>query len=616
MISTMLDIRARADSIWDLGPEDECVWEWGERVLTLERAETESPGPYSTRSTPYVREWLECFRDGSVNDVTIMTGSQVSKTLTLMAGMMWTVDNDPGSILWVFPNEHLARSFSESRWLPIVRAGLPMYVPDDSDRLKLLEQYLGASVVTFVGSNSPANLASRPKRIVIQDEVDKFPQAGEREASAVDLADQRTKSFAMPLRVKTSTPTTESGPIWQEFLKGDQRQFWVPCHHCGEFITLEWEQVEWDAGAKVDGGWDLDRVRGSAVYKCQRCGGDIGDGEKSKAVRGGEWLASVRAAAPGHRSYHLPSWYAPWPSSTWGALAVKFLQCKQTWDLKGWDNGVRGLPSRQDGERMEWEVLAARREAFDARIPERVLVLTCGVDVQDDRLEAEIVGWGAGEESWSVEYAVFHGDPARPYLWRDLDNWLLDRDRGRAVDCTCVDSGGHYTSEVYAFCKPRLGRRVYAVRGAPATGKPLVSRPSRSNKGKVPLFSIGTDTAKGLIYARFQIAEYGPGYCHFPSDRDDEFFQQLCAEELRTRYVRGYERREWFLTRRRNEALDCRVYATAALNILPATTLGARELARKRADEPDKETEEKTIQRAHPKGRGRGVRGKSWMSRW
>jgi phage terminase large subunit GpA-like protein len=193
--------------------------------------------------------------------------------------------------------------------------------------------------------------------------------------------------------------------------------------------------------------------------------------------------------------------------------------------------------------------------------------------VQDDRLEVEIVGWGRDEESWSIDYRTIYGDPSSPAVWSDLDSILAQRferedERELMVRAACIDSGGHHTSSVYNYVRPREGKRFFAIKGVGGEGKPLVGKPTRNNIGKIRLFPVGVDSAKDLLFSRMRIKEVGPGYMHFPLSRSDEYFRQLTAEKLVTRYHKGFARREWVKTRPRNEALDVRVYAMAALGIL------------------------------------------------
>ena len=202
-----------------------------------------------------------------------------------------------------------------------------------------------------------------------------------------------------------------------------------------------------------------------------------------------------------------------------------------------------------------------------------MLLLTAGVDVQDDRIEYEVIGWGRGEESWSIEYGTLYGDPSTTELWARLDG-VLQKTRSHPISgemvvrASCVDSGGHYTQQVYNYCRLRAGKRVFAVKGIGGEGKPIVGRPTKNNIGKINLFPIGVDTAKELVYSRLKMTEEGEGYCHFPLDRGEEYFRMLTAERKVTRYFKGRPRQEWMKIRNRNEALDCRVYGLAALGIL------------------------------------------------
>jgi len=240
--------------------------------------------------------------------------------------------------------------------------------------------------------------------------------------------------------------------------------------------------------------------------------------------------------------------------------------------LKTFVNTFLGETWEERGDQVDDYAISKRKESYPA-MPEEVVLLTAGVDVQDDRLEVEIVGWGAGEESWQIDYHIIYGDPSAPRLWAQLDEILLktyDHPTGEdmIIRATCVDSGGHHTRAVYNYAKTRAGHRVFAIKGVGGEGKPIIGRASRNNVGKVPLYAVGVDTAKELHYSRLRIEEPGPGYCHFQAKRDDEYFRQLTAEKMVTTYHKGYPKRAWVKTRTRNEALDVRVYAIAAFHIL------------------------------------------------
>lgn len=343
-------------------PSDEKASDWCERCVIIPPPQTQSPGKLSFSGREYCRESVDDFGDWSISDQVLCWGSQTAKTTHIQAGAAYIVANHPTGLLWVMPSIDLARSFSETRWIPIIENSpeLAKMKPTGSARFafKKLQQQLGGSIINFVGSNSAANLASRPAQVVILDEVDKFNEGGSKEADAVNLAEQRTKSFANPKRVKTSTPTVSSGLIWVEFMKGDQRRYFVPCPHCSKQIVLAWSEtftilpetgkeayVRWDKEAKrKNGAWDLDRVERSARFVCPHCAADINDAAKTVMNRNGLWVPTAKGK-PGFVSRHLPSLYAATPETSCGKLAVKFLQARESLlGLRGFINGDLAEP--------------------------------------------------------------------------------------------------------------------------------------------------------------------------------------------------------------------------------------------------------------------------------
>lgn len=344
------------------------VVEWAEANLTLTQRQTEHPGPFTTSLRPYVREPMECWRDPGVSEVTLCWGAQTSKTTTVMAGLAWSIVNAGSPTLFMMPNDKLGKSFVKTRWNPFVGDCPPLadLASTIRGRITLAEQIFdGGGTVAFVGSNSPSNLASRPVRVLVADEVDKFAPATSREADALYLAELRLKAYSSSKAFLTSTPTTTAGPIWERFIRGDQRYYFIPCPHCREGIRLEWKQVKWDQEAKAKEGWDLRRVRSSARYECQKCGQSITDGQKITALRSGEWRPTNPNALPGVRSYHLSSLYSPDRKCTWGAMAVAFVEANQSIaGLQGFINGYLAEPwESQDGFSERSEIILRGEEA-------------------------------------------------------------------------------------------------------------------------------------------------------------------------------------------------------------------------------------------------------------
>lgn len=494
-----------------------------------------------------------------------MTSAQIGKTEILNNIVGYYVSQDPSPILVVQPTLDMAQTWSKDRLAPMLRDTpiLQNLVKDprarDSGNTTLHKIFPGGHI-TACGANSPSSLASRPIRVVLCDEVDRYPVSAGSEGDPVSLARKRSATFWNRKIGMFSTPTNKGmSRIEKAFDESDKREFFVSCTHCGHEQTLKWAQVRWDEGKPE-----------SAKYCCEECGTLWDDADRVRAIRAGKWIAKE----PGKRvaGFRLSGLYSPWtPLET---AVVEFLEAKkQPATLRVFVNTYLGETWEEQGEQVDDYQIAERREEFGETLDQRIVLLTAGVDVQDDRLEVEVVGWGVDEESWSVDYRTIYGDPSAPAVWQDLDtalNQQFEREDGKLmiVRSACVDSGGHHTNSVYAYCRPREGKRIFAIKGVGGEGKPIVGRPSTNNIRKAKLFPVGVDTAKELLYSRLKITEPGPGYCHFPTSRSDEYFRQLTAEKQVTKYHKGFARREFVKVRPRNEALDVRVYSMAALAIL------------------------------------------------
>jgi len=509
---------------------------------------------------------MDALNEPNVREVVAMTSAQVGKTEILNNVIAYHISQDPSPILVVQPTLDLAQTWSKDRLAPMLRDTpvLQGLVKDprarDSGNTTLHKVFPGGHI-TACGANSPSSLASRPIRVVLCDEVDRYPVSAGSEGDPISLAKKRAATFWNRKIMLVSTPTNKGASrIETAYEESDQRVFFVPCPHCEASQQLKWSNVKWDEDKPE-----------TARYVCNDCGVEWSEPDRLRAIRNGKWKATNEFK--GVAGFHLSTLYSPWTPLADGVR--DFLEAKkQPATLRVWVNTYLGESWEEQGEAVDDYELSQRREDWDA-LPREVLLLTAGVDVQDDRLEVEVVGWGLDEESWSIHYQTIYGDPSSPKVWDDLDvvlarKWEHESGSEMIATATCVDSGGHHTQSVYKYCKAREGRRVFAIKGVGGDGRPLVGRPSKNNIGKVNLFPIGVDTAKHLLFSRFRINEPGAGYCHFPSDRDDEYFKQLTAEKIATRYHKGFARREFVKVRPRNEALDVRVYAMAALTLLNA----------------------------------------------
>jgi phage terminase large subunit GpA-like protein len=400
-----------------------------------------------------------------------------------------------------------------------------------------------------------------------------------------------------------STPTNkDASRIEEAFEASDMRFYQVPCKHCGHMQKLKWANVRW-----------VDSDPETAGYMCEHCSVVWSDSDRRWGIRNGQWIADNPFA--GIAGFSISGLYSPWTPLADGVRDFLAMR-KNPEQLRVWTNTYLGETWEDQGETIDDYSLAERREAYGDGIPEEVIFLTCGVDVQDDRLEMSIIGWGRDDESWVIDHQVLYGDPSTPQLWTSLDTrlfttYLTNDGRQLPIRATCVDSGGHFTNTVYSYAKKNYARRVFAIKGVGGEGKAIAGRPSKNNIGKCLLFPIGVDTVKDLLFARMRIKDEGPGYIHFHDDLNDEYFRQLTAEKIVTKFSRGYKKRVFQKIRARNEALDCFVYALAAYAIL---NIDINSLADKRDMNGSVEPAEK---KAKPKGNSFVPKtGKGFVNSW
>jgi phage terminase large subunit GpA-like protein len=510
---------------------------------------------------------MDAITDPRVREVWVMKSAQVGWTEILNNVIGYHVDQDPAPILLVQPTLEMAEAWSKDRLAPMLRDTpcLRSVIADpksrDSGNTLLHKRFTGGHL-TVAGSNSPASLASRPIRIVLFDEVDRFPASAGTEGDPISLGKKRAATFWNRKVLAGSTPTVKgSSRIEAGFESSDQSFYSVPCPHCDEMQRLVWAQVRWPE----------DRPR-EARYHCKACGEAITDAQKAVMIRNGEW----RSTQPfnGIAGFHISELYSPWV--TLGEMAESFLQAKKLPEtFKTWINTSLGETWEEKGDTVEAGGLLARREPYTSDIvPAGVLMITVGTDVQDDRLESTIFGWGADEESWKLEHIVLRGNPGSAALWAEHDDILRRRfvtEDGRTlvIKAICVDSGGHFTQQVYAYCAQRKRYNVWAIKGAPGIGRLIwPKKASRAEKTRLNLWLIGVDTAKDLIYGRLNgVTQPGPGYFHFDANTTPEWLEQLTSETAFYKVIQG-RRVKYFKPKSqgtRQEALDMTVYAYAAL---------------------------------------------------
>jgi phage terminase large subunit GpA-like protein len=582
-------------------PDDITVTEWAERHRVLSGKDSSEPGPYRVGRTPYAREPMDCLSQTSnVEEVVLMWGAQTSKTTVGSNWLGYLVDTNPGSVMIVQPTIDMAKRYSRQRLAPMIEESpaLRRKVRENRSRdeanTTLLKEFAGG-FMAVAGANSAAGLRSMPVRDLFLDEIDGYPMDVDGEGDPIKLAEARQTTFARRKRLKTSTPTTKDfSRIEAAFLQSDRCRYQVPCPHCQALQPLEW-------GATAEHGikWDRDaegRARPDTVrYVCKHCGTEILEHHKPAMLAAGCWVPDNPGAQAGKvRGFQLSSLYSPLGWLSWATLVEEWQRATdaaRSGDpslLRVFINTRLAETFEEQGDRADEHAL--RRRAAD--IPLRVVhwgmyVSTMGVDVQGDRLEAYVWAWGRGLERQLVDRAIFYGDPALPETeagspWAALTEYrrtpiLHASGRQVPVLSVMIDSGGHHTQAVYAYTRTHQHMGVHAVKGMSQSGKSVLGKPTdqditwrgQRHKRGVKLWPIGTDTAKAEIYGRLRLAEPGPGYVHLSRHLPAEVFDQLTAERLVTRYVKGHPRLEWIKPAgRRNEALDCAVYALAGAHLL------------------------------------------------
>ena len=562
-------------------PPDLTVSEFCDRELVV------TTGPlagthWQTDFAPYQRGILDAFREPGVEYVVVQGSSQFGKTSCAVATVAYHIAHDPCPILIVEPTvDPMARDFAKNRLdpviaaSPILRESVSKKRAKDSSNTILAKSFRGGSL-SIGGANSAASLAARSIRLLVLDEIDRYPPELPGEGSTINIALKRTAAYRGRRRIlMLSTPTLKDGPINAWFKRGDQRRFYVPCPECGTMHPFEWRNVHWTGG-------DPDTAR----LHCPSCDHEIDEAERVSILGAGEWRPdAVRPVDRSIASFHV--WEAYSPFSSLREIVASFLRAREAQkagdraEMHTWQNTTLGEPVEPEtGEGVEPHVLILRREKYEAPVPQGACLLTMGADIQDDRLEALVVGWGPGEESWLIDRQLFPGDTSQPGPWAALDE-MLGREYQHAsgarlkVYTTCLDTAGHRTTQAYDFVLKQVRQarhRVFAIIGRDGQ-RPIVSSPSPKTWGKggrpVDLYTVGVDAAKSLFLSRLGLQDPGPGYVHIPiADwADEELAQQLTSERLVTKWTKGVPVQVWKQLRPRNEMLDCAVYAHAGLRL-------------------------------------------------
>ncbi len=639
------DDAAGAKAAWREGLKPDpvlMVSEWADRYRVLSQRASSEPGRWRTSRTPYLKEIMDCLSPSSpVRRVVFMKGAQVGGTEAGNGWIGYVIHQAPGPMMAVAPTVELAKRNSKQRIDPLIeesdvlRELVKPARSRDSGNTVLSKEFPGG-VLILTGANSAVGLRSMPARYLFLDEVDGYPGDVEGEGDPILLAERRSSTFQRRKILLVSTPNRRGlSRIEREYLASDQRKFFVPCPECGEYQPLEFGNLSWPEGKPAD-----------ITYTCEHCEASIPEHKKTWMLENGQWRAT--AAGNGKTAgFHLNSLYSPVGWFSWEDAAEMYDTAKKTPDLmKGFVNTVLGEPFEEEHEAPEWTRIYERRELFKIGvIPKGGLFVTAGADIQKDRIEIEVVAWGRMKESWSIDYFVLDGDTARPEVWEKLAR-VLERDwphvsgQRLPIRVLCIDSG-YATQDVYNWVRlhpqatwgpsgsvARQPRSVVAIKGRDRDTALLlsVSKADAGHRKKgLKVWSIGTPLAKSELYRWLKLDRpsdeeladgeaFAPGYCHFPQYAE-EYFKQLTAERLVTRIVKGFPKQSWEKEPgRRNEALDCRIYARAAAAIYGIDRFGEKQW--KRLEEPVMmQSHQKEQQESREVGQNRTANRSGWLNR-
>ena len=560
------------------------VSEWASenRIISSGNAE---PGRWKNSRTPYLKDVMDSFSNPDVRRVVLKSSAQIGKSECINNVIGRFVHLDPCPIMIVQPTIEMAQDYSKRRLAPMIRDCnvLSRLFYDERGTSKsrdanqtILSKYFPGGSLVLAGANSPAGLASRPIRIVLFDEVDRFPSSAASEGDPVDIASKRTSTFWNAKIGLFSTPTIDGeSRIQSAYLNGTQEEWSHICPNCGALHLLEIENIK--------------EIDGVIYWICPDCREKFPEIVMKHAPA--MYVSKNPESTNQTRSFSLNAFSSPWVE--WRDILREFE------DARG--NPVReqvvintrlGKPYQQSLAIPEIKTMLERLEKYPAEVPDGVLILTAAVDVQDARLEYEICGWGIDEECWGIRKDIIIGKPSVARVWELLDE-VLDRDYHRAngtvikVRRTFIDSGGHFTSNVYEYCKSRQSKGRFAIKGLGKQGIPLINK--TVNHDGILLTSLGVNEGKEQVYSRLEITKIGAMYFHFPQEDskrmnrgyDEIYFRGLYSEE-KVMHINGGRRYMAFKPiskSARNEPLDLRVYNLAAMKSFRISKEKWRELS-------------------------------------
>ena len=553
-------------------PSDASVSEWADRYRVIVGKSAPEPGPWHTDRAPYQKEIMDSFSQRGIHDIVVMSSAQMGKTDMLMNMMGRMIHLNPGPSLLVMPAEDDVQNFSKERLTPTIEATPVLDELTYGGKNSTITQInFNGGFISMTGAMSPGGLKSRPVENLFMDEVDGYPASAGVEGDPVSLARKRTQNFAFAKRVFTSTPTIKAtSRIYREFLRGTQEEWEPTCKHCGQHSKIIFDDICFEKQVTAENNGVKEYEVTSAKWKCPKCKKTMDEWEVKRAAA--QWVAyNPKALKRGIRSFHLNAFLSPW--ANWTDECKKFLDSKDDPEmLKTFYNLELGIPFEYKDTTAIPEMLYMRREHYKAEVPNGVLVITIGIDTQDNRLEYEVKGWGRNEESWGIEYGVLPGRADEADVWEMVDDlldrqWHLENGRTMKAAVAFMDAGGHFWDDVIEQCYKRRHKHIYPIKGDNKDTGPLVRHTKSTGKGQ-NWFQLNVYVGKRAVLHNASITEPGPRYMHFPDDDDrgydEHYFRGLISEQVKLVKKKGVYVEEWVKIYTRNEALDVNNYARCA----------------------------------------------------
>jgi phage terminase large subunit GpA-like protein len=564
-------------------PLDLTVSEWADAERQLTRRSSSEPGLWRTDRVPFLKEPMDLLspRERRIRRVVLIFGSQSGAKTE--CGLNWlgrTIAMDPAPFLVMFPTESFAKRQIRQRLSPLfndtpaVAAKSISSKSRDAANAMFLKEFEGDMLLSIIGGNSGSAAQGMPAQNLWVDEASSLPMEIDDKGDPIENAEARQTNFPDRKTLLTSTPGSRGACriTWEFETRSDRRRYGMLMPCCGMHAVIEWPHMVWDT------------PDGEVFCQCPACGERVEQHHKTTMLAGGIWTPTAKGDGE-TAGFHLPGWYAPYGWLSWEKIRDEFLRAKaDPLLLKGWVN-KRAAEAWEDESlaKVSADGLMARVGGYDhGSCPAGVLAVVMAVDVQDTWLEVSVWGYGRGDEAWRIWHQKIDGDPGQDHVWQQVTTireiaW--PREGGgtiKAVHCA-IDTGGHYTSEGYDYCRRYAKDGVVAIKGSSQRNAPVLGKGTKQDvtfrgktvKNGVTLYMIGTHAIKRTVYSRLKNDEPGAGYVHFDDATTDDYLQGLTCERLQPRYVKGFQVLEWVKpSGARNEPLDLKVYCLAMLELL------------------------------------------------